>query len=260
MMRHRRGRACAAMALLAVIVSGAQARPAQLPRVQPAASHVPANLLRISLAFGRPVEGGVLSRLALVHADGSMIEAPFLPEELWSPDGTILTLLLHPGRVKTGLHAREALGPILTAGETVTLTLDKRPLHRWQIDAADTDGPDIASWRIAPVLAGTRRALAVTLDAPVDARAGDYIGIADSKGRRVAGKAVLGGGETRWIFTPAQPWRPGRYRLMVRGTLEDAAGNRVNGRFETTPEAATAPVLDQVRYFTVRASAAAQGR
>jgi hypothetical protein len=239
---------------------GAQARPAQLPRVQPSADHVPANLLRISLSFARPVDGDVLSRLALVRSDGSAIQAPFLPQELWSPDGTVLTLLLHPGRVKTGLQARAALGPILSTGETVILTFDGRPLRTWQVDADDTEGPDVAAWRIAPVGAGSRQALVVALDAPVDGRAAGHIGVADARGRRVPGKAVLGSGEDRWIFIPTRPWRPGRYRLVVGATLEDAAGNRPHGRFETEPGAGMEPAADQVRDFTVEAPAGAQSR
>lgn len=253
MARHRWCRGFAAAAMLAAMLDGAQGQSAQLPLVQPSAGHVPANLLRISLAFARPVEAGVLTRLALLHADGSPVEAPFLPEELWSPDGSRLTLLLHPGRVKTGLHARDTLGPILAPGEAVTLTLDGRPLRTLQVDAADTEGPHVQSWRIAPVLAGTRQALVVALDAPVDGAAAGHIGVADARGRRVAGKAELGGGESRWTFTPARPWRPGYYRLMVRSTLEDAAGNRANGRFETAPGTQAPPAADLVRDFTVEA-------
>jgi len=237
--------------LLATMLGGVHARAAQPPRVQPSADHVPANLLRISLTFARPVDEDVLSRLVLVRADGSAIEAPFLPQELWSPDGAILTLLLHPGRVKTGLQARAALGPILSAGETVTLMFDGRALHTWQVDADDTDGPDVAAWRIAPVRAGSRAALAVVLDAAVDGRAAGHVAIADARSRRVPGKAVLGKGEDRWIFTPARPWRRGRYRLVASGLLEDAAGNRPQGHFETAPGAQAPPRADQVRDFTV---------
>jgi len=254
-LRWRRG--WAAAAILAAMLGGARAQPGQLPFVRPSAGHVPANLLRISLAFTAPVDGGVLSRLALVHADGTPVEAPFLPQELWSPDGTVLTLLLHPGRVKSGLHARDTLGPILAAGETVTLTLDGRPLRRWQVDAADTEGPQVSSWRIATVLAGTRQGLAVTLDAPVDGRGAGHVAIADAQGRRVPGEAVLARGESRWTFFPARPWRPGRYRLMVRSTLEDAAGNRANSRFETAPGAEVEAAVDQFLDFTIRPPAPA---
>ena len=103
---------------LAVTLQVAQAgqSPPQVVLVQPSAAEVPANLLRLSIVFAAPVEGAVLPRIALTHADGSAVQEPFLPQELWSPDGKILTLLLHPGRVKTGLIAGRAMGAHRTSG------------------------------------------------------------------------------------------------------------------------------------------------
>jgi hypothetical protein len=44
----------------------------------------------------------VLRRIALLRADGTPLPEPFLDQELWSPSGKALTILLHPGRVKSG--------------------------------------------------------------------------------------------------------------------------------------------------------------
>jgi hypothetical protein len=55
-------------------------------------------------------DGPVLARLALLRRNGSRIAEPFLKQELWSADGRVLTVLMHPGRVKIGLKAREDLG------------------------------------------------------------------------------------------------------------------------------------------------------
>jgi len=92
--------------------------------VQPSGPEVPANLLRISIRFATQVEGPLLPRITLLRADGREIPEPFLDQELWSPDGTVLTVLMHPGRVKTGLNAREQMGPILSVGDEVSLALD----------------------------------------------------------------------------------------------------------------------------------------
>ena len=75
-----------------------------------------------------PVQGPVLSRLALRLAGGQAIEEPFLQQELWSPNGKVLTVLMHPGRVKTGLNARDEKGPILSAGMTCCLRSAGVPL------------------------------------------------------------------------------------------------------------------------------------
>src|SRR5215470_11519657 len=113
---HRRCVCFAALALVLAHDVAAHARPPRVVMVQPSAREVPANLLRISIHFTAPVEGPVLSRIGLRRADGSVIAQPFLQQELWSPDGTTLTFLMHPGRVKSGLVAHEAMGPILAPG------------------------------------------------------------------------------------------------------------------------------------------------
>ena len=241
---------------LAFALAPACARPraARVVLVQPSGPQVPANLLRISLRFDAGVAGPVLPRLALLRADGTPVFEPFLAQELWSPDGRTLTVLLHPGRVKTGLQAREALGPVLLEGEQVALTLDARPIRQWQVVAADEAGPAPSTWTLSPVRGGSRQALAVTLDAPVDGQDAGYLAIADARGERVAGRARLANGERRWIFTPDAAWRPGAYRLVVRGTLEDPSGNRPGSRFETAVDEPAGAAVDAVVPFVVSAS------
>ena len=236
---------------LALTLGGAHAGPPQTVLVQPSGADVPANLLRMSIEFAQPVEGAVLPRIALLRPDGTPLLEPFLQQELWSPDGTILTILLHPGRVKTGLIAREELGPILKAGDEVTLALDGQPIKRWKVVRDDLTGPVAAAWKLAPVRAGSRQALNVTLDGPVDGRAAGYLAVADSEGRRVSGRALLKNGESTWSFIPDRPWSAGRYTLVARGTLEDAAGNRLGGHFQTSAGASPEPAIDAKVGFTV---------
>lgn len=218
--------------------------------VQPSGSMVPANLLRFSIRFAGPVGDPVLPRLTLSRAPGDRIHGPFLEQELWSADGRVLTVLLHPGRVKRGLIAREERGPILVEGDDVALLLDGRPIQRWRVGPFDDRGPLPSAWTLLPVRVGTRHPLTVVLDAPIDALDVDYLAVADGSGRRVSGRARLSDGETRWRFTPDERWRDARYRLLVRGTLEDPSGNRPNSRFETAGPASQGPPLDTVLEFS----------
>jgi hypothetical protein len=224
--------------------------------VQPSAAEVPANLLRISIEFATPPEGQVLSRLALSHTDGTPVQQPFFQQELWSPDGRILTILMHPGRVKTGLLAREQMGPILTAGDQVVLALDGRPIRRWSVGPIDENGPLPSAWKLSLVKAGSKQALVVALDGPIDGREAGYLAVADSRHRRIDGRAQLKDGERVWTFTPKAPWRAGAYQLVARGTLEDPAGNRLGGRFETAADAPSGAPVDAAITFTVGAPAA----
>jgi hypothetical protein len=240
-------------AALAVVLSGAGAAQGatRVVLVQPSTAEVPANLLRVSIEFAAPVEGPVLPRLALSHTDGRLVEQPFLQQELWSPDGKILTLLLHPGRVKTGLNAREEMGPILAAGDDVVLALDGRPVRRWRVRPADVNGPRSSAWKLSPVKAGSKQALVVALDRPIDGREADYLAIADSHNRRIDGRAQLTDGERVWTFTPRGAWRAGAYKLVARGTLEDPAGNRLGGHFETAIDTPPGSPVDAVIDFVV---------
>src|SRR5262249_49598254 len=100
----------------------------------------------------------------------------------------------------------------------------------------------------------SKQALVVALDGPIDGRDADYLAIADVRGRRVAGRARLTDGEGTWTFTPSAPWRLGAYKLVVRGTLEDPAGNRLGSQFETSIHAPPGPPVDEVVPFQVGSS------
>lgn len=247
-----RRRLLSSLALALVLPAALAGQPApRVTRVQPSAGEVPANLLRISITFAAPVEGPVLPRIGLALDDGTQMPEPFLPQELWSPDGRILTLLFHPGRVKTGLVARETLGPILRAAEDVVLTFDKRTIKRWHVGPVDPNGPLASAWRLSPVRAASRQPLVVKLDGPIDGREEDYLAVVDVRDHLVAGHARLTQGETTWTFEPALPWRAGEYRLAVRGTLEDPAGNRLGSHFETPMGSIRRAAADAVVAFDV---------
>ena len=94
--------------------------------VYPSADRLPENTLRLYVQFsGRMSRGDIYRHLKLVRDDGAEVSHPFLEidEELWSADGTRITLLFHPGRVKRGLRPREEDGPILEEGRRYTLTV-----------------------------------------------------------------------------------------------------------------------------------------
>ena len=246
------GATAPAVVLASALGSSHAGQPAaRVVLVQPSGAEVPVNLLRISIRFSAQVEGPLLPRLSLLRADGRQVEAPFLEQELWSPSGKILTLLLHPGRVKTGLKAHDENGPILSAGNDVALALDGVPIKRWIVGPADAIGPRASEWKLSTVRVESKQPLVVALDGPIDGRDVDYLAIADARGRRIAGRARLINGESTWTFTPSSPWCPEAYKLVVRGTLEDPAGNRLDSRFETSIDSPPGSPVDAVLPFAV---------
>jgi len=86
-----------ATALAVALGSSQAAQPTpRVVLVQPSGPEVPANLLRLSIRFAAQVEGPLLPRLSLLRADGRQVQEPFLEQELWSPSGKILTVMMHP--------------------------------------------------------------------------------------------------------------------------------------------------------------------
>ena len=123
--------------------------------IYPTAEELPENLLRIYLYFPRPMAAtGGRQHVALHDRNGAPVNGAFLAtnQELWSPDRSRLTLLLDPGRVKTGLAAHQLMGRALVPGENYTLVvsgsardLQGCPLggdttHSFSVTAADVEG------------------------------------------------------------------------------------------------------------------------
>ena len=211
--------------------------------VYPTAEVLPENLLKFYLYFSAPMSGGhIYEHIRLTDSAGKVVDLPFLEidEELWNPDMTRLTLFLDPGRIKRGVQPLEELGPALEAGKSYTLRISSSWLDaagtrlkenfekKFRVVEPDRDPPDLSRWEFAPPKAGTKDALKITFPDPMDhALALRMIGV-----DKTEGTARLEQNERTWIFIPEQPWKAGRYRLLVQTTIEDLAGNNVGKPFE----------------------------
>lgn len=221
----------------AALVLAAAALPtaASPVAVHPSGPSVPENLLRIELRFDRPQAVPFdVGRLRLVDAEGVVDEAAFLDLGLSHADGRRITVLMNPGRVKTGVAPNVARGRALREGAVVRLVLDGDPVavKTWVVTAPVSVGPRPAGWTVTPPRAGTRDELAVRLHAPVSAAAEGFIAIRDDAGRRVSGRTRLSDGDTVWWFRPDARWRRGAHAVVTHPDLEDPAGNRVCSAFE----------------------------
>jgi hypothetical protein len=263
------------------IPTGPAGPPARVVAIYPSAREIPENLLRCYVQFSAPMSQGN-SYLHLHLRDetsGTDVVEPFLelPQELWSPDGKRLTLLLEPGRVKHDLVPREQLGPILVAGRNYTFAIDAdwpdadgRPLaaagrKTFRAVKADVRPLDPNAWTIEAPQAGTRTPLSVgfpkSLDHAMLERVLRVLGPEPAQSPAEASPELDGtirvtDEETRWTFEPTQPWIAGRYVLAVSTQLEDPAGNNVGRPFEVdlkrTPAAPNAPALVRLEFHVQR--------
>ncbi|MSU23318.1 MAG: hypothetical protein EXS32_05775 [Opitutus sp.] len=217
-------------------------------RIWPSAAVLPENLLKFYVQFSAPMSrGDVYRHLHLRDAAGRAIELPFLEldEELWDPGLTRLTLLIDPGRIKRGVKPLVDFGPLFETGKTYSLTIDAacrdaagRPLRadfrkEFRVGPADRTPPDPARWTVRAPAVGTRAALVVRFDEPMDhALASRMIAVAGPDGGALAGEVTLGEDESGWTFVPVRAWQPGAHRLIVPTTIEDLAGNNIGKTFD----------------------------
>jgi hypothetical protein len=239
--------------------------------VYPSGNQLPENTLRFYIHFTGPVaRGDVYRHLKLTRDNGIEVKSAFLEldEELWSADGTRLTVLLHPGRVKRELVPREQEGPVLEAGHRYTLAVsDKwedtegRPItagfkKTFRAGPADEQAIDPESWSLASPRAGSDSPVLVRLPKALDhALLGRLVWVEDIAGRKIPGTLTVGGGERVLTFAPRDPWKKGDYRLIVDPNLEDVCGNRVGEPFEVElvkPPPAAGEAKQLERPFTVR--------
>ena len=220
----------------------------RVTHVYPSASELPENLLKFYIHFSAPMSRGeAYQRIHLVDESGTEVADPFLElgEELWDPDCKRFTLLLDPGRIKRGLKPREEVGPALIEGKRYTLVIDRQwldaagnPLqqaHRktFAVVAPDREPVDPSRWRIEPPSADSREALVVRFAEPLDhALLERIVNVQTSDGESLRGSVTITDEEKSWLFTPREPWRPGRYFLVAEAVLEDLAGNSIGRWFE----------------------------
>lgn len=216
-------------------------------RVYPTADVVPENLLRMYIEFSGPMgRRSGIEYLKLLDESGREIPGAFLPldYEFWSPDHTRFTAFFDPGRVKGGILPNQQMGRALRAGHTVTLVIGHdwrdqygRPLKEdfrrvLRVGPAEEQPLDTTSWRVQAPAAGGRDGLVVTFPRPLDhALLLRALGVRRDDAS-VEGDVTVDQTETRWTFTPKQPWRAGTYQLLALDTLEDVAGNQIGRAFE----------------------------
>jgi len=95
--------------------------------IDPASDLLPENLLRVHIRFTVPMREGLFSEhIEVIDAEsGKPVPWVFFDSfyELWNHDRTRRTLLVDPGRVKTGLTANNELGRAFVSGNKYSIKI-----------------------------------------------------------------------------------------------------------------------------------------
>ena len=215
--------------------------------VFPSGETVPANQLRLYIHFSAPMDWrSGYDFVHLLDDRGQEVVDAFLPldADFWNDDRTRYTVFFDPGRVKRGILPNRQMGRALEAGRRYTLVVKREwrdghglPLKQeftreFRVTPAIERPLTMTAWKVSIPKAGTREPVAVTFPDPLDhgllSRA---LGVA-REGKPVAGDVTIEPGETRWLFTPRDPWPVGEHQIVALAFLEDLAGNRIGRAFE----------------------------
>lgn len=215
----------------------------QVIAVHPTMSCWPANILRAHIVFDRPMQtADAIRHIKLTDSDGVDISDALLDlsDGLWTTDQQTLTILFHPGRVKTGLVAGTLYGPTFTVGHTYRLIVSEGILsaegqpskcsycHCFRV------GPPINQrlLSIADKLMLTARTTCIDTAQPLDFLSTQaYLAVTDRQGDRTPAQVTIAAdGQSISIQLPDA--HQGDFVLRVHPYLEDVAGNRVNSPFE----------------------------
>lgn len=219
--------------------------------IYPTSSAIPENILRFYLYFSEPMaEGDFLQHVRLEHVEqGVDLTGVFFDNiyELWSPDRKRITLLVDPGRVKTGLQAHRALGRAFEAGQTYRLsvlgTWTSLAGHTLRVDTTKTYRAvsedrvrvDPDHWCLTLPPAGTTLPLKVDFAEAVDhVSVGRFLQVTSAQGEVLPGTWRLDEGETLASWTPEKAWSGpvDAHQLRINGRFEDVAGNNINASMD----------------------------
>ena len=219
------------------------ARPKVLA-VHPNLERLPANLLRAHIVFDRPMQTAeALKYIKLIDDCGDNISNALLDltDGLWTTDGKILTILFHPGRIKTGLVAGDRYGSIFTEGRTYQLVVsdkilgaNSKPLesnyrHSFEIIPAIRQ----AFSAIPDKLLLKENVVRIETNRPLDwLSVQTYLAVTDESGNLLKSHfSVTADGKAIAVRLPDAAHDVRRF-LRVHPQLEDIAGNQANVPFE----------------------------
>ncbi|MEM6295479.1 MAG: hypothetical protein AAGA54_29665 [Myxococcota bacterium] len=225
-----------------------EAQP-EVVAVYPRSEALPENILRFYVYFSEPMaEGGFLEHVRLEHVgSGQDLTGVFFDNvhELWSRDRRRITLLVDPGRVKTGLVAHQKLGRAFSAGETYRLTI----LDTWtsiggrrlegaytaEFTATREDRASVlpSSWSLQEGRDAARPSLAADFGDVVDhVSVHRLLTVHTARGHRVPGRWSIEAGDTSATWVARDEASPEALCLGVDPRFEDAAGNNLEAALD----------------------------
>lgn len=212
--------------------------------IYPSADTIPFNILFFHVRFSSPMSEDITAyqHVNIRDENGKLIERTWRQRSFWLDSGRVLVLMIHPGRVKSGIHYT---GPVFAEGKKFTVEVLKtlKDAHgnelkdnvekNYWISHEDREIPAIVS-TTQSVDAQSRQPVLVRFSEGMDyACLTEGVTVTDAKGNKI--RILIRQHhnlDNIAEIVPVNPWKKGSYKIVFESMVTDFASNHLNRPFE----------------------------
>jgi len=224
----------------------ASAIPVNIERMYPLTDTIPYNTLYFHIRFNQPMKDNIqaFKSVKVVDDNGKEITNAWRHKSFWIDDGKLLVLMIHPGRVKNGIHYES---PLFDSGKYYTVQVTDGLMDRngnavsinfsrqYFVAGEDRKIPEVQLNNTPFPKAGSMEPVAFIFSEGIDnASVLDGVKVLDEQGNNVPCFIREKQSDRVFTITPVKKWKSGHYRIALSGSIYDFAGNRLNRLFEIT--------------------------
>lgn len=215
--------------------------------VYPNKDNIPSNILLFHVFFSQAMaeDAQAYKYVHIINEAGVEIPFAWRQKASWSDSGRQLVLMVHPGRIKSGINYAKDAGPLFEPGKFYTFVVDDsiRPMipgtkvkaysKKLYVMKDDHKLPQFIPYTKVNILkVNTRQNLSIAFNEPMDYGAVSIgLEVKDSKGNTIKGQ-YHPINDSLWNFIPDHPWNKGQYQVMYNDYLADLASNHIKRAFE----------------------------
>lgn len=212
--------------------------------IYPLADTIPYNTLFFNVRFSEPMmpDQEAYKHISVYDENDTERLQVWRQRSFWLDSGRVLVLMIHPGRVKSGIHYES---PLFDSGKHYKITVNKsirdvngNPIaasftKQYYVSGVDKHSPVVKIDRIPA--ANTSNPLQLLFSEGMDyASVIDGVEVYDSKGIAVPVTIKGNHNDKQYNIIPVHSWRKAAYTIVLKNAVYDFAANRMNRLFEVS--------------------------
>ena len=221
-------------------------KTAQVVTAYPVAQTIPYNILFFNIRFSHAMadDETAYKYVKVYDENGVERKQAWRQKANWFDDGKVLALMIHPGRVKNGIHYES---PLFDSSKSYTIKVSKdikdvngNPIatdyvQEYRVSGVDKISPALNKVQVSQPSSNTTNPVLLSFSEGIDMTS-VIIGtiILDSENNKVPFYVRQGNADSEYQLYPDEKWKKGTYTLVMKSYVYDFAANRIERLFEVT--------------------------